>query len=109
MSSTPVKTPSSCRNFCRRCFSMSNEVPFFSQTAVLERYIRSSNPTENPIALAVIIEALRTKPELRRWFFFNNPHPRWAEILLEHGFLYDLPELATTERGFLQPHWDTQN
>lgn len=88
---------------------MSSEVPFFSQTAVLERYIRSSNPAENPGALDIIIGVLRTKLDLRRWFFVNRPHPCWAEILLEHGFLDEAPEPMATERGFLLPRWDVQD
>ncbi len=88
---------------------MSTEIPFFSQTAVLERYIRSSNPAENPAALALIIEVLRTKPDLRKWFFVNRPHPSWAEVLLQHGFLDAAPEPVATERGFLLPRWDVQD
>ncbi|MEP7341160.1 MAG: hypothetical protein ABI977_25745, partial [Acidobacteriota bacterium] len=88
---------------------MSTEVPFFSQTAVLERYIRSSNPAENSAALALIVEVLRTKPDLRRWFFVNRPHPRWAEILLQHGFLDEAPKPVATKRGFLLPRWDVQD
>jgi hypothetical protein len=88
---------------------MSREVPFFSQTAVLERYIHSSNPADHPGALAVIIEVLRTKPDLRRWFFANRPHPRWAEILLEHNLLGESPEPVATERGVLLPRWDAQD
>src|SRR5215813_2364948 len=88
---------------------MSSEVPFFSQTAVLERYIRSSNPAENPAALAVIIDVLQTDPDLRRWFFFRNPHSRWTEILLEHGFLDEAPEPKATEHGILLPRWDAQD
>ena len=88
---------------------MSSEVPFFSQAAVLERYIRSTNPNESPEALNIIIEVLRTKPDLRRWFFANRPHPRWAEILLDYGFLEEAPEPVATEHGFLLQRWDVQD
>src|SRR5215813_5467627 len=88
---------------------MPNEVPFFSQTAVLERYIRSSNPTDNPKALAVIIEVLRTKEDLRRWFFVNRPHPQWAKVLLDNGFFDEAPEPISSENRFFLPPWDVQN
>jgi hypothetical protein len=88
---------------------MSNEVPFFSQTAVLDRYIRSSNPTENPKALAVVIEVLRTRDDLRRWFFVSRPHPQWAKILLENGFLEKAPEPIVSDGMFFLPRWDAQD
>jgi hypothetical protein len=65
----------------------SDELAFFSQTAVLERYIYTSNPSENPNALAVIIKALQDKKDLYKWFFANQPHSHWAGILYENGFL----------------------
>jgi len=87
---------------------MSVEIPFFSQTAVLDQYIHSANPVENEEVLSIIIGVLRTNPELRKWFFNHRPHPRWAEILLDSGFLDEAPSPIETHNGNRVNMWDAQ-
>jgi hypothetical protein len=88
---------------------MPNEVPFFSQTAVLDRYIHLSNPAGEPVALGIIIEVLRTKRDLRRWFFTNRPHSSWAKVLLDHGFFDEPPPPIASDGRFFLTHWDVQD
>src|SRR5262249_33687449 len=88
--------------------SMSVEIPFFSQTAVLDQYIHVASPAEDAEALSVIIEVLRTNSELRQWFFSHRPHPVWAVILLASGFLDEAPTPIETPRGYMLKRWDAQ-
>ncbi|OGO35501.1 MAG: hypothetical protein A2W35_21315 [Chloroflexi bacterium RBG_16_57_11] len=83
-------------------------VPFFAQTAVLDKYIHSPNPGVEPEILEIIIEALKTKPELREYFFRNGPNPVWAKILWEHGFFQTPPLPLETKEGSFLRHWDVQ-
>jgi hypothetical protein len=87
---------------------MSVEIPFFSQTAVLDQYIHSANPVENEEVLPIIIGVLRTNPELRQWFFSHRPHPIWTVILLAAGFLDESPAPIETPRGHMLKKWDAQ-
>ena len=65
------------------------EVPFYSQTAILDRYIHSANPGEDPDTLEILLEMLRTRQDLRDYFFRNGPHSAWASILWDQGFFSD--------------------
>ncbi len=88
--------------------STSTEIPFFSQTAVLDQYIHAGNPAEDMEALLVIIEVLRTNPELRQWFFSHHPNPAWTGPLLTYGFLDESPAPIETPRGQALKRWDAQ-
>ena len=88
---------------------MSNsEVPFYTQAAILERYIRSSDPSADPGTLGVILEMLQSREDLRSYFFSNRPDPAWATILWEHGFFAEPPSPREAEGGFVLPRWDAQ-
>src|SRR3712207_792667 len=85
------------------------EIPFFTQAAILDTFIQSPNPVEDPELLAVVIEALKTKPELRRYFFQRRPQPVWAYVLWYAGFLDTPPEPEKTSQGYLLSPWDAQD
>src|SRR5688572_1074305 len=88
---------------------MSNkETPFIAQTVLLDGFIKSQDPTADSAALEVVIAILRQKPELRQYFFRNQPKPAWASILLKKGFLTE-PPTPVTEHGKVRfPFWDAQ-
>jgi len=74
-----------------------NPIPFFSQAALLDSYIKSENPSADRAALEVIVVAIREDVDLRRYFFRNRPHPAWASVLWDYGFLTEPPEPAIKE------------
>ena len=86
-----------------------NEVPFYAQTAVLDRYIHSSDPAGDPDALEVILIVLKTNQVLRTYFFRSGPSAAWAPILWERGFFDNPPSPQKTEAGYLLPRWDVQD
>jgi len=86
-----------------------NEVPFYAQTAVLDRYIHSSDPAGDPDALEVILTVLETNRDLRTYFFRSGPSPAWASILSERGFFDNPPPPQRTEAGYVLPRWDVQD
>lgn len=86
-----------------------NEVPFYAQTAVLDRYIRSSDPAADPDALEVILAVLETSQDLRTYFFRSGPNAAWAPILWERGFFDNPPSPQETEAGYVLRHWDVQD
>lgn len=69
------------------------KVPFYTKTAVLDEYIRSSNPSEDPETLNVILESIRSNPDLHNHFFRSgtHPHPAWIKILWDNGFFKNPP------------------
>lgn len=85
-----------------------NEVPFYTQMAILDRYVHSSDPLADPDVLEVILTVLRTKPDLRRYFFRSGPSAAWAPILWEQGFFDKPPSPEKTESGYVLPRWDVQ-
>src|SRR5688572_25112423 len=87
---------------------MSDTVPFFTQAAILDQYIQAADPASDPETLEVILEVLRTKPDLRKYFFSRGPHPSWAAILFENGFFAEAPQPEETSGGYRLPYWDVQ-
>ena len=86
-----------------------SSVPFYTQAAILDRYIHSSTPEADPGALEVILETLRSRPDLRAYFFRSGPDPAWAEILWDKGFFEHPPLPQKTEGGgVMLPRWDVQ-
>ena len=69
-----------------------NLVPFFTKASLLDTYIQSSEPRGDKDVLELILKILNTKPDLRLYFFQNNPHPAWLEVLWDNGFLINPPE-----------------
>ncbi len=90
---------------------MSSEaVPFYAQTALLDRYIHSRNPAEDLDALEIVLELLRTRHDLRAYFFQNRPNAAWAPIFWEQGFFDEPPSPRESPAiGAFYPHWDVQN
>lgn len=87
----------------------SNKVPFYARTAVLDRYIHSPDPGSDPEALEVILEMLKSRKDLRAYFFRSGPSAAWAPILWDHGFFESPPPPEETETGLLlSPRWDVQ-
>jgi hypothetical protein len=85
-----------------------NNIPFSAQTALLDGYIKAADPTSDQAALAIVLEAIREKPDLRHYFFRNRPHPSWATLLWEHGFLTHAPEPIAEGDIPSIPFWDAQ-
>lgn len=85
-----------------------NEIPFYTQTALLDRYIHSENPLADPDAVEIILEMLRAKPLLRDYFFRSGPTVAWAPILWNEGFFDAPPPPETTEAGSFLRRWDVQ-
>jgi len=67
------------------------KVPFYTKTAVLDKYIKSSNTSEDPEALAVILESIRSNHDLHNHFFRSGPNPAWIKILWDNGFFKNPP------------------
>ena len=84
------------------------KVPFYSQTAILDPYIHSPNPGADPDTLEILLDMLRTRQDLRDYFFRSGPHAAWASILWDHGFFSDSPSPQKTEKGYMFPYWDAQ-
>ena len=84
------------------------EVPFYTQAAILDPYIHSSSPEENPEALEVLLDMLSSRQELRDYFFRSGPHPSWAKILWKYGFFSKPPPPLKTDHGYTIPFWDVQ-
>ena len=82
------------------------EIPFFSQAAVLDRYLKLRDLSSSEVDL--IANALRSNTGLYKYFFRNRPDPTWAEQLLNHGYFINAPELRETDRGFFAPLWEEQ-
>ena len=84
------------------------EIPFLAQTAILDRYVHSPNPLSDPILVDVIIDVLKSKPDLRAYFFRSGPNSAWAPILWEKGFFNSPPLPEKTDQGYILPPWDVQ-
>src|SRR5215213_772991 len=88
---------------------MSNsDIPFFSQTAVLDRYAHTSAKAVDPTALKVVIKALRVNEDLRTYFFRSGPDYSWAEVLWDSGFFITPPDPEPTKEGYILPRWVDQ-
>jgi hypothetical protein len=88
---------------------LSREVPFYTQAAVLDRYIKSDNPTSDNEALQLVIEAMGADDGLRTYFFRRGPHPAWVPTLWEHGFFSNPPKPQKLNENYLQPFWVAQD
>jgi hypothetical protein len=85
-----------------------NEIDFYTKAGLLDQYIHSSDPGKYPDKLREILQILKTRPDLRDYFFRSNPHVVWARILWDHGFFSDPPSPQETEHGHVLPYWDVQ-
>ena len=85
-----------------------SEVPFYTQTAVLDTYIGADASLLAPEYVELIARTLREKPEFYDYFFRRRPHHSWARELLKRGYFENAPEPVETERGTLAPRWEEQ-
>jgi len=88
---------------------MSNEIPFYTQTAILDRYIHRARVDISPDIIETIVNLLQGNSELRAYFFRNKPHSDWAAILWEKGFFDAPPAPIPTADGAILPRWDVQD
>ncbi len=86
----------------------SSEVPFYAQAAVLDRYIHFSEPGADPETLEIILEMLRSRQDLRKYFFRSGPSAAWAPVLWDRGFFDAPPPPQQTDTGPILPRWDVQ-
>jgi hypothetical protein len=84
------------------------QTPFIVQTRLLDGFIRSENPQQDPVGLGVVLSVLREKPELRQYFFRSHPSSAWAEVLWDHGFLSEPLKPSWKEEKLRFPYWDAQ-
>jgi hypothetical protein len=85
-----------------------SEVPFYTQAAILDGYAHSTRLADDPVAIEVIIDALKTRKDLRAYFFRSGPSAAWAPILWDYGFFVEPPKPEKTSEGFVLPQWDVQ-
>lgn len=83
--------------------------PFYTQAAVLDRYIKSDKPHADADTLEVIVEALRADGGLRDYFFRRAPHPAWAPVLWGHGFFSNPPTPQKLNDNYLRQFWPEQD
>lgn len=87
---------------------VSKPVPFYAQTALLDKYIHAENPSLDSDAAELIVSLLQTKDDLRFYFFRSNPSVAWAYILWDRGFFTTPPEPEKVENGYSLKPWDAQ-
>jgi hypothetical protein len=83
-------------------------VAFYTQTALLDAYLSSADPSSDAVALEVIIQTLQKNEDLRKYFFRSSPHPAWAAVLWDRGFFQVPPPPLQEENGLWQLPWDEQ-
>jgi hypothetical protein len=86
----------------------SKGVPFYAQTTLLDRIIHAENPASDPEMVNFTLGILRTRGDLRSYFFRSKPSLAWAKILSENGFFVSAPIPAQTDQGNSLPPWDAQ-
>lgn len=84
------------------------QVPFFTQTALLDRYLHSDPKKLPSDVLDIVIKALKGNSDLQSYFFRSQPDPTWAPVLLQHGFFTEPPKPIPSEHGQLLPRWEAQ-
>lgn len=86
----------------------SKEIPFYTQTNILDRYIHKSRTDISSEMIEIIVELLNKNTEIRNYFFRNTPHPDWAIILWDKEFFKLPPNPVATPQGYILPPWDVQ-
>ena len=84
------------------------QVPFYTQTTLLDEAIHAQNPSADPEMVRIVLDILRTKKDLRAYFFRSGPSLPWAAILWENGFFSIAPEPEKDYQGYSLPSWDVQ-
>jgi len=88
---------------------VSSSVPFFTQAAVLDEFLRSDDPGRDPEILEVLLEMLAKQADLRDYFFRNRPNSAWVPILWDLGFFKTPPTPVESEHGKSFPFWPAQD
>lgn len=83
-------------------------VPFYTQTAVLDTYVAKNAASLAPEIVELIAKTLKSKHELYTYFFRRRPHYSWARELLTRGYFGTAPELVKKEGGWAVPRWEEQ-
>jgi hypothetical protein len=99
---------SSRRNRFLRELLTNGGTPFYTQAAVLERYITSETPAADADASGIIVRALSADEGLLDYFFCRNPHPAWVPVLWERGFFNKPPKPRKLNDNYLQLFWVAQ-
>ncbi len=94
--------------YLREALFQPSRLGFYEQAALLDEILTWSNISEQSSVVAVVVNALRPRTELRTYFFRRNPSAEWALILWEHGFFDSPPPPEKTVQGFALPPWDVQ-
>jgi hypothetical protein len=84
-------------------------VPFYTQAAVLDRYIKYDKPADDPEALEIIVGALTAEEGLREYFFRRAPHHAWAPVLWARGFFRNPPTPRNLNDNYLRQFWAEQD
>jgi hypothetical protein len=87
----------------------SAQIPFYTRAAALDDYIKSPDVKRDAPLLATVLGIIRTRQELRDYFFRSRPHPVWAYLLWEAGFFNAPPEPQRIDENRVRiPRWDAQ-
>jgi hypothetical protein len=97
------------KQFLEEIFAPSG-IPFHTQTAVLHRYMRMTDPAEDSISTPIVLRALKEREGLSGYFFRHQAHPAWAELLWDEGLFNCPPEEGLdNDRFTMPPFWDAQS
>lgn len=89
-----------------RWYLAAPNVHFYTQAGILDIYVHSPDPAAHPDMLEAILTVLRTRGDLRKYFFRSAPSVAWAPILYSHGFFESPPNPEITEQGSFLVPWD---
>jgi hypothetical protein len=85
------RAPSTAARFLKE-LAESSHFPFYTRASALDDYIQSPQTIRDAQLLATILQIVKARQELRRYFFRSRPHPVWAYFLWEAGFFDAPPE-----------------
>ncbi len=83
-----------------------SNVPFYTQVAVLDRYVHADHPDASPTVVDVIMKVLRSREDLRHYFFRSGPSAGWARVLWSKGFFETPPTPLEADGTRAYPYWD---
>lgn len=83
-----------------------SDVHFYTQADILDRYVHSSNLVTDSIILETILAVLKTREDLRSYFFRSGPSVAWAPILHKHGFFKRPSPPKEQGQSYMLPSFD---
>jgi hypothetical protein len=101
-----VDVQQAAQSRAKRWYLTSSNLHFYAQAEILDEYVHPPEPTADSGMLEAILTVLRTREDLRRYFFRTGPSAAWAPILYEQGFFKQPPPPEETEQGYSLPPWD---